>query len=82
VHVSTAWDHMTGGVMGFFFYTVNCIDLKENLTEHGRRFDGTQVPASGREKKKRTLQNGVYKHGELLLCRGSKSNTKGIPFDR
>jgi len=32
------------------------IDLKENYTEHGRRFDGKQVPISGRGKKEGRLK--------------------------
>ena len=42
---------------------------KKPYIEHGRRFDGKQVPTSGRGKKERILQNRVYKHGKLLLSR-------------
>ena len=31
------------------------IDLKENYIKHGRRFDGKEVPISGRCKKERRL---------------------------
>ena len=42
---------------------------ERKLHQHGRLFDGKQVPTSARGKNERRLQNPVYKQAELLLGR-------------
>ena len=67
-NLSTAvyFDFLNGTLL---FRSVYSIAPKENLIEHGRRFDGKHVPSSGRDEKKFGLQNQVYRYGELFLYR-------------